>query len=514
MALHTTQFVPDPSLPGFPDLKEFQWLTHLPVTGRLDSATQHQMAVPRCGVRDDRGQQAWAQRVNSIFNGGLTKPNSGQRLRRKRHSQLAGRWHKHHLTYRVVNWPGHLPRGQVALAARKAFQLWSNVSALTFREVIQGSADIRLAFYKGEHNDGMGNAFDGPGGALAHAFFPCRGEAHFDMAERWTLNGYKGHNLFMVIAHEVGHTLGLEHSPVRHALMSPYYKKLGKATVLSWDDITAVQQLYGKPESGQVIQLPGQVFSSALQDWELSEGGTAKPDSTPPPYCRGFFDAITMDQDGTILVFRGGLFWTASPAGQASSPLPLQNRWPGLPLAIEAAAYSKMDNKFHFFKGSLHVKTQVAALQFHISHHKHLSTFLLASLPPGRRVWLYSSSGMDPGFPLRSSELGLPGHPDQAFYYPHLGHLVVFKGQRYFVLNLGTLRPEPYYPCSLEDWRGVPQGANGALSHPDGQVYFFKEQQYWSFDPEKVQVTGGGRWDIVLEWTGCLGTHHRGNDIL
>lgn len=65
------------------------------------------------------------------------------------------------------------------------------------------------------------------------------------MAERWTLNGYKGHNLFMVIAHEIGHTLGLEHSPVRHSLMSPYYKKLGKATVLSWDDISAVQKLYG-----------------------------------------------------------------------------------------------------------------------------------------------------------------------------------------------------------------------------------------------------------------------------
>eukprot|EP00063_Salmo_salar_P078134 XP_014052969.1 PREDICTED: matrix metalloproteinase-28-like [Salmo salar] len=89
----------------------------------------------------------------------------------------------------------------------------------------------------------MGNTFDGPGGALVHAFFPGRGEAH--LAERWTLNGYKGHNLFMVIAHEVGHTLGLAYSPVRHALMSPYYKKLGKATVLSWDDITAVQQFYG-----------------------------------------------------------------------------------------------------------------------------------------------------------------------------------------------------------------------------------------------------------------------------
>lgn len=66
------------------------------------------------------------------------------------------------------------------------------------------------------------------------------------MAERWTLYGHKGHNLFMVTAHEIGHTLGLEHSPVRHSLMSPYYRKLGRALVLSWDDIAAVQQLYGK----------------------------------------------------------------------------------------------------------------------------------------------------------------------------------------------------------------------------------------------------------------------------
>uniref|UniRef100_A0A673WU13 Peptidase metallopeptidase domain-containing protein n=1 Tax=Salmo trutta TaxID=8032 RepID=A0A673WU13_SALTR len=331
----------------------------------------------------------------------------------------------HHLTYRM------------------AFQLWSDVS---FKEVTQGSPDIWLAFYEGKHNDGMGDTFDGPGGALVHAFFPGRGEAH--LAERWTLNGYKGHNLFMVIAHEVGHTLGLEYSPVRHAVMSPYYKKLGKATVLSWDDITTVQQFYVKPESGQVDQLPGQVLSSALQDWELSQGCTGEPDSTPLPYCRSFFDAITMGK--TELYSVGGCSGL-SPACQASSPLPLQNRWPGLPLTIEAAAYSKMDNKLYFFKG--------------------------------RRVWRYSSSDVDPGFPLRSSELGLPGHPDQAFYYPHLGHLVVFKGQCYFVLNFRTLRPDSYYPSSLEDWRGVPQGANGALNHPDGQ---------------KVQVTGC----VTQSWSG------------
>ena len=114
---------------------------------------------------------------------------------------------------------------------------------------------------------------------------------------------------------------------------------------------------------------------------------------------------------------------------------------------------------------------------------------------------------------MRSSKLGLPGHPDCAFYYPRLGHLVLFKGQRYYVLNLGTLSPEPYYPRSLTDWKGIPKGTNGALSHPDGQVFFFREQEYWNFDPEKVQVTGGGRWDRELSWTGC-GRPLAGNDIL
>ncbi|KAG9351917.1 hypothetical protein JZ751_023168 [Albula glossodonta] len=242
-------------------LRKFQWLSHLPVTGQLDSPTLQQMATPRCGVGDGRSQPAWSRRVHNIFQGN-TAP-SGQHRRIKRYSRPGEKWYKRHLTYRIVNWPRHLSPGQVSLAVRTAFHLWSNVSALAFREVAEGPADIRLAFFEGEHNDGTGNAFDGPGGALAHAFFPCRGEAHFDMAERWTLDGLKGHNLFMVIAHEIGHTLGLEHSPVRHALMSPYYKKLGKALVLSWDDITAVQQLYGRAE-GQGKKRTGRVFCCAL----------------------------------------------------------------------------------------------------------------------------------------------------------------------------------------------------------------------------------------------------------
>ncbi|XP_036393535.1 matrix metalloproteinase-28-like [Megalops cyprinoides] len=459
-------------------VRKFQWLSHLPITGRLDSSTLQQMAAPRCGVKDGRSHNTWAQRVRAIVTGDLA---AGSHHRRsKRYSQPGEKWSKRHLTYRIMNWPRHLSQGSVKLAVRAAFQLWSNVSALVFQEVTQGPTDIRLAFFDGEHNDGTGNAFDGPGGALAHAFFPRRGEAHFDIAERWTLNGHKGHNLFMVTAHEIGHTLGLEHSPVRHALMSPYYKKLGKALVLSWDDITAVQMLYGKPASGQLVQLPGQVFSSALRDWEMTEGVKQNP-TGQPQYCQGFFDAITMDQNNTVLVIRGGLFWTVSKGGNVSAPRPLQYRWPHLPLAVDAAAFSPVDSKFYFFKG--------------------------------RQVWRYSGSSLDPSFPKKSSEMGLPRHPDCAFFYAPLGHMVLLKGSRYFVLNLGALQLEPYYPRGLADWKGVPRGTNGALRWSDGRFYFFRQQHFWRFDPRKVRVTRGGKWAQELEWTGCRRTHGS-NDIL
>ncbi|XP_070987845.1 matrix metalloproteinase-28 [Oncorhynchus clarkii lewisi] len=461
-------------------VREFQWLSHLPVTGQLDGATLKQMGTPRCGVKDEGSHQVWAQRVYAVFTGKMAS--NGSQTRRKRYAQLGEKWYKRHLTYRIVNWPRHLAPGPVRLAVRAAFQLWSNVSGLAFQEVPEGPTDIRLAFYEGEHNDGASNAFDGPGGALAHAFFPCRGEAHFDMAERWTLYGHKGHNLFMVTAHEIGHTLGLEHSPVRHSLMSPYYRKLGRALVLSWDDIAAVQQLYGKPLGGLPMRLTGQAFSSALQEWELAEEPEGHPEITQPLYCQGVFDAITMDQNHTVLVFRGSVYWMVSAQGNVSAPLPLQQRWRHLPLAIEAAAFSPLDSKWYFFKG--------------------------------KRIWRYSGSALDPGFPRRSSQAGLPCHPDCAFYYAPLGHMVLFKGPRYSVLNLHTLRSEPYYPRRLADWTGVPQGTNGALTRPDGRLYLFREQQYWRFDPVKVRMTREGQWAQDLDWIGCRSRTHQGNDIL
>jgi matrix metalloproteinase-17 (membrane-inserted) len=67
----------------------------------------------------------------------------------------------------------------------EAFNDWARYVPLKFREAIDNEkSDFAIDFSSGEHNDGY--AFDGPGGTLAHAFFPTDGRIHFDSTEEWT----------------------------------------------------------------------------------------------------------------------------------------------------------------------------------------------------------------------------------------------------------------------------------------------------------------------------------------
>ncbi|KAM5305986.1 matrix metalloproteinase-28 isoform 3-T3 [Glossophaga mutica] len=71
-------------------IREFQWVSQLPVSGVLDPATLRQMARPRCGVADTDGQAAWTERDSALFAGRRAK------MRRKRFAKQALSKHNSH----------------------------------------------------------------------------------------------------------------------------------------------------------------------------------------------------------------------------------------------------------------------------------------------------------------------------------------------------------------------------------------------------------------------------------
>ncbi|NXU43698.1 MMP7 protein, partial [Drymodes brunneopygia] len=201
-------------------IKEMQRFFHLTITGKLDAETEKIMKMPRCGLPDIAEYQ--------------TFPNTPK-------------WGKTHLTYKILSYTTDLPKKKVDDAIKRALMVWSDVTPLRFRRVYLGHADIEIKFARGAHGDGA--PFDGKGGTLAHAFAPGEGrggDAHFDDDEKWSdIN--QDVNLFLVAAHEFGHSLGLAHSNVRGALMSPVYSYQNPETFkLPADDRRGIQKLYGK----------------------------------------------------------------------------------------------------------------------------------------------------------------------------------------------------------------------------------------------------------------------------
>jgi hypothetical protein len=185
----------------------------------------------------------------------------------------------------------------------RAFREWQKYGNFTLSA---GSAagqrrSIDILFGRGAHGDAY--PFDGPGGVLAHTFYPAppnaepvAGDMHFDADEDW--HAGSGVDLFSVALHEAGHALGLGHTDHPGAVMYPYYRT---STGLTSDDIAGVQNLYGAAGEG-TGGTPSNPPSSPPSSPPATPPTAPPSNPAPTPSPAGTPPALTITAPATTIV--------------------------------------------------------------------------------------------------------------------------------------------------------------------------------------------------------------------
>ncbi|MDQ2947173.1 MAG: matrixin family metalloprotease, partial [Acidobacteriota bacterium] len=191
------------------------------------------------------------------------------------------------LNYAFVNTAPKLQPEAVKAEIARAFAEWAKHAKLNFTQIANPGADRTIAVLFGSRSHGDAYPFDGPGGILAHTFYPypvnaepLAGDMHLDADENWNIGADV--DIFSVALHEAGHALGLGHSDKPGAVMYPYYRQ---SSALTAEDIAAILTMYaaqdGSPAANSPVTLVvNEVNLTTAEAW-INLHGSASGGSGP-----------------------------------------------------------------------------------------------------------------------------------------------------------------------------------------------------------------------------------------
>ncbi|XP_062289684.1 collagenase 3a [Scomber scombrus] len=389
-------------------LTEMQQFFRLEVTGNLDADTLAMMKKPRCGVPD---------------------------VSLGRFSTFPGfQWDKTSLTFRIENYTPDMSVAEVDDSMVKALEVWAKVTPLRFTRIYSGIADIMISF--GRRNHGDFSPFDGPGGLLAHAYAPSAGiggDAHFDEDEDFTFRSTRGYVLFIVAAHEFGHSLGLSHSQDPGALMYPTYVYRNPETfTLPQDDVNGIQSLYGPNPDG-----------------DSNDDGPAPPKTPDSCDSTMVLDAVTTLR-GEMYFFKDSFFWRSHPQVNRPQQSLIQSFWPDAPDSVDAAFESKVTDKVLLFKD--------------------------------RKMWAFNGYDLAPGYPKPLSSFGLPKtvkKVDAVMYDVDTGKTLIFVDRHYYSYDEVRKSMDKGFPKRIDEtFNGVTTKVTAAFQYRSFTYIYSGPQMY------------------------------------
>ncbi|XP_056626140.1 matrix metalloproteinase-17b [Triplophysa dalaica] len=455
-------------------VKQMQRFAGLDDTGVLDEETLQLIQTPRCSLPDEGDQSVQLSALHSDA--------KSQRIKR-----AVSTWARRSINWRLRSYPASskLSREIIRSLVYYSLRVWADPTQLEFHEV-RGpeGADFQIDFLHGPHGDGF--PFDGAGGSVGHAFFPSdpdrAGGVHLDAEEEWAFRqpATEGTDLFTVLVHELGHSLGLTHSSARQSVMRPYYQgPLGDPLHfrLGHHDLQHIIALYGQrgnhiPTDRPLVVTEPQMRHRHGSVHRLTNGHF---DRSSVDRCNTSFDAVAKIR-GEIFFFKGQYMWRVSRGGLVSiRAVSIQRLWSALPSPLPPLRAVLERNADH-------------AIIFISESH----------------IWLFKDLSLQEGFPQSLDPEDSQGSWQGLHWDPTQG---VVWGSMSEEREKGGNQEESEVWSEL-----IKGGVNGIITENDerdedghfkGSTYVFKGNSYWKFAHPGSTPEEGYPRPLATDWFDC-----------